>query len=417
MSQEHQPQTQNSAPQSEGMLHESGFDGAGGNTQVSPPFQLQANEPPPSNDAPLQLMPTAWGEINPTITETRNGLDADLEFVPGDNVDATKIAFSQAVRTSISDTPRIIDPSQEDRMVDDGSSADGFRIDRLTTSNNPMYGTPSLPDGSELEDTTGSNSKYDIGYHYTDASGDHDKNAFMHDSPGHAAVNNSKMEFESAVLAIEGAQEDTYYGSIKWGWERDGSGDLSPLATEIASMGTPTNNFMAAAQAWNQTTARGTVVTRADDTNAYRWNAGSFEEDFQVDADTRVRRIHSIATPEGEYQKAAILNGPHLGEEPYFHVDSLRDEGDGRATIDLPLEDVHTVHREVTLNQGVPGPYRHDTTLPVGTRVRIEQDYYPFPGDFPEGSRVYIKVVDGEFTGDNGWVPSADLQDENTDIN
>ncbi|MEM6270096.1 MAG: DUF4157 domain-containing protein [Bacteroidota bacterium] len=367
----------------------------------------------------IQRVESYWGKFHPNISKTNSGLNAELEFEPGDQVDATKIAFSQAVRTSINHIPRVIDPSQKDRMVNDESEAEGFRIDRLTTRDNPLYGTPSLGASRGLNDTTGSNSKFDLGYHYDDSGTIKKKNAFMHDSPGHAAVHNSKMEFESAVLAIEGAQKDTFYGSIKWGWERDGSGILKELPTELGSMGTPSNNFLAAGDAWNKTTARGTVATKNDDTVAYKWSAGSFAEDFQVLAGTKVRRIHSVATEAGEYQMSRILNGPNAGTESYFHVDDLEDLGDGAATIDLPVQDVHVTQAEVTLNDDLYGPFRYVTTLPLGTRVQVTDrtfEHQPFSPDFPYAAKVEVEVIDGPYTGHSGYVPVAVLQDENTNV-
>jgi hypothetical protein len=387
-----------------------------GKSLNQPAVQLKAV----ANGSVIQRLASAWGKFHPTISKTANGLDASLEFEPDEKkVDATKIAFSQSVRTSLAGTPRIIDPSQEDRMVSDGTSADGFRIDRLTTQDNPLYGTPSLGAGKKLEDTSGSNSKFDLGYCYDDKGTPKKKNAFMHDSPGHAAVNNSKMEFESAVLAIEGAQKDTYYGSIKWGWERDGSGTLKELTTEMASQGTPTNNFLAAAKEWNETTARGTVVTKANDTIAYKYSGGTFVEDFKEAANVQVQRVSSIATAKGEFQKSKILSGTNAGREAFFHVNDLKDKGDGDATIDLPLEDVHVLKSKVELNKDIPGPWADTGDLDAGTRVRIKDNTYaqgPFDPDFPYAWKVLVEVVDGVGTGRIGWVPAAALQDENPNI-
>ena len=41
----------------------------------------------------------------------------------------------------------------------------------------------------------------------------------MYDTPS-TTTRTSSMMFETAALAIEGAQEGTYYGSVEWGWTR-----------------------------------------------------------------------------------------------------------------------------------------------------------------------------------------------------
>ena len=388
----------------------------GGVSRSAPAFQLTAS------DDVMQLTPqeSAWGKFHDTKYENVDdkGVDIDMDFEPGENVDATKIAFSQVVRTSIDGDPVIHDPSLRDRQVDEGSDSDGYRIDRLSTKDNPVYGAPSLGAGKDLEDTSGSNSKFKLGHQYEGATPPK-QNAFMHDKPKGNKNPGLKKEFESTALAIDGNQKGTYYGSVRWGYEIDSSGTYKKLPFALESEGTPSNDFMAAAQEWNDTTARGTVVTKNDDTISYKKEGGVYVEDFKVAKDVEVRRKSAFTKPEGAYQKSEILTGDKAGQEGIFRVDDLVDKGDGDATIDLPVQDVHEVTAPVKLNEGVSGPWRSFDELSVGDRVIIKDDQYaygPWHPDFEKAGKVMVEVVQGSSTGAVGWIPVSAVKDENDKV-
>lgn len=316
-----------------------GMESAGPGNSMSPPsFQLTASNPNPnpSGDAPMQLTPieTDWGKFIDTDYNLVDGdkrLMADFHFEPGDKVDATKIAFSQAVKLQVDDKPTYHDPTQEEKMSDDG-----YRIDRLSTKNNPVYGAPSLGDGKKLEDNSGSNSKYELGHRYEKDGKTEKKNAFMHDKPG-GLTENSSMEFETTALAIDGAQKNKYYGSFSWGWKKSDTGDIEKLPFKILSKGDPTSAFMDAAEKWNDGTARGTVVTAKDDTPCYKWESGSYVEKFKLPKGVKVKRKSANFSDMGPLQESEILDGDKAGEVVKIKVADLKDQGDGKDTVDLPL--------------------------------------------------------------------------------
>ena len=73
------------------------------------------------------------------------------------------------------------------------------------------------------------------------------------------------MMFETTALAIDGADKDTYYGSVNWGYKVGGT-QANPKVerkdmTDIsqASKGKPTANFIEAAKLWNKSTTTGTL--------------------------------------------------------------------------------------------------------------------------------------------------------------
>ena len=164
---------------------------------------------------------------------TRRGVETELEFEPNDKVNATKIGLVQTVNSIKNDNPYVINNNQtiKDRSLDnttgqyEGKSDKGFHVDRLSSKNNPVYGTES---GVDLESSTfsvGKATKNSLGWNYTDVNNTvKNQKAKLRDFPKLNNANiNSGNYFETTALAIEGEQKGTYYGSVKWGWETDGA--------------------------------------------------------------------------------------------------------------------------------------------------------------------------------------------------
>src|SRR5262249_39796187 len=68
-------------------------------------------------------------------------------------------------------------------------------------------------------------------------------------SPG---KKNSGQVFETTALAIDGTQKDSYYGSVRWGWERNDKAEFKLVDFDVVSRGTPSAGFLAAADKWNK---------------------------------------------------------------------------------------------------------------------------------------------------------------------
>ena len=76
----------------------------------------------------------------------------------------------------------------------------------------------------------------------------------MHDSPFRPLSPGAKKVrdyFETAAFAVAGKQKDTYYGSVQWGWERDGE-KQELIEFKAVSLGAPSASFLAAAELWNK---------------------------------------------------------------------------------------------------------------------------------------------------------------------
>jgi hypothetical protein len=328
----------------------------------------------------------------------------------------------QSVKTVGDGKPILTDPSQESRLVKSGPG-EGYRIDRVTSQNNPIYGAASLGVPETLANTKPTNAPaggtpdttnatYELGHHYDDNGTPKAKNAWLYDMPTRAASPNSSMTFETTALAIEGAQQGTYYGSVKWGWERDAAGVLTQIGFAAVSQGTPTQNFLAAAAGWNKATARGTLVARNDPTQVYKMSGGAFAPDYTIDKGIKLTTSGSIGGGGVEYRLVSVVDGTHAGDSGYVKAPDILDKGDGASTVDLPVPEVHVISTDgVALNAGVPGMWRYADHLPKGTRV-VPTGETKTPDNFVEVARKWVNVVDGSSTGASGFVPETVLKKE-----
>jgi hypothetical protein len=211
--------------------------------------------------------------------------------------------------------------------------------------------------------------------------------------------------FETTALALDGAQKGTYYGSVKWGWETDGSGTLKKVDLALISAGMPSANFLAAATQWNSASARGTVVTAAADTQVYD---GSLKAIVKLAKDTKVKVDGSAATNGVSYNSITVDGGPSDGVSGYIKTAELKDQGDGTANTKLPVADVQLLSDAQELSKDVPGPWRETRTLAKGTRV-VKTGAHP---GLPSSTQVWVKAVDGPDIGAEGYVDATKLTPE-----
>jgi hypothetical protein len=374
----------------------------------------------------IQMSPqtTHFGRfIDTTYNKTATGVEMHVEFEPGAVVDAKKIGMVQSIKAVGDGKPILTDPSQESRYVKSGPG-EGYRTDRVTPRTNPIYGADSLGPGKGLADTaptnappgttpSPANATYELGYHYDDSGTLKQKNAWMYDAPTRAASPNSSMTFETTALAIDGAQQGTYYGSVKWGWERGADNVLKKIDFAVVSQGAPSQNFLAPASAWNNATARGTLVARNDPTQVYKMSGSSFDPDYTIAKGVKVTTSGSIGGGGVEYRVVSIVDGAKAGSSGYIKVPDLLDKGDGPATVDLPVPDVRVINADgVGLNADVEGPWRYFDNLPKGTRVVPTGDTRATPGDPVSIVLRWVEVVDGPSTGASGYVPESVLSKE-----
>jgi hypothetical protein len=188
-----------------------------------------------------------------------------LAFHPKDAVDAKKIGLVQQLVSTVGglvegpDNPasQIHDTQKQRNVPLTEPVGGGHRIDRGPGEFVPVYGAE-VPEKSKKRDWTAIKvaiPETQLGYRYKlPGSGGYTvKAAKLLDTPNRRnAEKNSSMEFETTALGVEGAQANTYYGSVRWGWRTDGAGKHELIPLSAVSEGKPSADFMAAAEQWNR---------------------------------------------------------------------------------------------------------------------------------------------------------------------
>ena len=269
---------------------------------------------------------------------SETGVDIELTFDPGAKVDAKQIGLTQTVRDVLGGKAVVIDPAMHKQVVPSGTGA-GRQIDRTTAGQyaNPLYATGVPGAKDKLGDTATVASWGQHGWHYTDGAGkaQHQK-AILKDKPSLGGpAKDSEQVFESAALAVEGAQSGTYMGSVEWGWKIDGASKFTKLPLKLVSDAVPSAGFMAAAKQWKKWTTRGTIKTTPDPTNVYD---AAYSVAFTVAKDTEVLVTDTYVHADEVYNKVTIQSGKEKGKTGRIKTNDMRDVGGGRATIPLPIQ-------------------------------------------------------------------------------
>jgi hypothetical protein len=210
----------------------------------------------------------------------RVGANIMIDFTPGDLVEAplNGVVLIQTVKgvtdkkpdgtlgatrdqgdTAVTDNP-------DDRSL---VGASGVAIDvsvhpgqRDEPNTNPVYGVgfgAPAPSAS-LRDGTPTLGRTQRGAHVRDpVTGvlSPPVRAQMEDGPGRVlavAGQSFEMTFEVAALVTDGPMQDTYLGSVEWGWQSDATGTVTLKPFTPLASGAPTATFMGAATTWNAAT-------------------------------------------------------------------------------------------------------------------------------------------------------------------
>lgn len=306
-----------------------------------------------------QTVRTGFGEFETTNFKAHaSGVEITLYFNPDkDKVDATKIAMVQSVRaTNEAGTAYAVNPSIGGRIVPKGKGA-GYAIDASGDTNNPLYfDLQNLAPNQDLKDTPGPsvrqpvvgvNTHYDFGYSYKINPTDAQRSthpAGMSDRPDGIVKKGAGMAFETTALAIDGADRNTYYGSVKWNYKmvKKATG-LVAVGTDIerASLGTPTANFGAPAKLWNAGTTSGTLVVAPSSPQNKR---DAFVQNISTGKNERLAKdtlLKQRAVIKGSTEgmiEAEVLDatGAGTGTIVNIFVVDVKDKGDGTANKPLP---------------------------------------------------------------------------------
>jgi hypothetical protein len=282
---------------------------------------------------------------------SRHSVSIDLKFKPQTNVNATKIGLVQAVNSFKNGLPYQINNdatirgrsiSSADSIITNqatGETDAGYHIDRLSDRNNPIYGTDSLSAGQGLTSSVeGGNNTF--GWRYTNPTGVlQQRDATLHDETG---LNNSDINsgqiFETTAFAFDGVQTGMFYGSVKWGWRTNGSGNLTQIPFQVASQGVPTSTFIKATELWNSSTTSGsdaTVDLRAVDvqlTNVANINLNQFmpgslpQRLLPLGTRVHIMRVTSTEPALAGKVFVRVVDGLHVGHDGWIERSTLVDE-------------------------------------------------------------------------------------------
>lgn len=215
-----------------------------------------------------------------------DGAEITLEFAPNNNVNAKKIGLIQKslkVEKGINYDVKTRGDYEAGKFQTAGQKRKAQRsdgeshVDRDMRMNNPIYGAPDLADNQTVGDTPkgkldmsakaqrkGTAQNYQLGYRYKSFGGlkQNTRSAKLYDKPNLPGAMRelesdpnkvSQMTFETTALCIDGAQQNSYYGSIEWGWQlRDPDVGVELLPLRKLSDGDPTAKMQQVMANWNQ---------------------------------------------------------------------------------------------------------------------------------------------------------------------
>lgn len=294
----------------------------------------------------IQRKPTDWGKFKiPTykilnVKGNNVGADMKLEFHPDKKkVNAKKIGLVQTLDQKIGKWNEPLNPTKANHTVKSGPGK-GRTIDKRSLYTNPLYAADTAKSTDKLGDTPTASSWGQHGWHYFDAAkNEKTQAAVLIDRPQMGAYKEEKSQtFETAALAVEGVQAGKWMGSVEWGWKMNSKGVVTLKPFKVVSRGSPSKGFMGAAKQWNKSKVRGTIKAARKPTNVYRWTNSGFVVAYTIPQGTTVTLAmeDGIAYGGTMYNIVTIKRGK-TSVKGVMETSDLKDQGDGKDTIDLPL--------------------------------------------------------------------------------
>jgi hypothetical protein len=161
------------------------------------------------------------------------------------------------------------------------------------------------------------------------------QDAIVWDKPRTPAKKNEKASqvFETAALAVEGAQLGAYYGSVRWGFIKESSEEKTKtIEFSVLQSAAPSANFLAAAEKWNasKNTADEPSIPLPKAFNKFL-NAGSDLKEgadkgksrAKLDLNTRVETMDD--PPTKGWQRVVVTSGDSKGMVGWVKAADLSD--------------------------------------------------------------------------------------------
>jgi hypothetical protein len=178
--------------------------------------------------------------FNETSDRSGPGVDIKIRFTPNDTVDATKIALTQWAQTlrdgkPVSPYEGQIHPvkggvetgkevAEKRRLPETDTDAPGAGIDSTPSERTPLMQMRDPPSGdNEMAHSVPLTNPGQEAQFGSRTKGAKPTDAFAADRPRATSLSGAKVSqsFETAALALEGKQKGVYYGSVKWGWDKE----------------------------------------------------------------------------------------------------------------------------------------------------------------------------------------------------
>lgn len=324
-------------------------------------------------------------------------LDFEIEFKPNATADSTKVGLVQAINRKIGGSSAPLDSNMAEMTTPNGTV-----IDQITDYRNPLYATGSSEPaaGKDKLET------------YSTPDGQHGEkkaagwtSAKIGDKPSVYGGNNSQAMFETSAIALEGTEKGQYYGSIEWGWKQNGAGVLEKVPINIKSMGVPSQEFMKAAEKWNNTKTRGTNVVKHNGTDVLSPLKGT--PSFKLQAGDEATQDRAIGLNGKVYivvtVKTSSADASLIGQTGAIAVEDLSDKGDGKDRVALPLVKVLVPTKANIPLYKDKDKATKDKDLPQNTRMKKLSE---------DSGMVEVEIVDGADIAKKGWIEKAKLKDE-----
>jgi hypothetical protein len=304
-----------------------------------------------------------------------------LRFSANRRVNAKQFGMVQAVRSANAGAPVALNATVGARSITAADATpfpskigtdQGFHIDRLSSEASPIYGsmgdnftqrayrmfglTPPLTSSNAPTNITKMTKaqrtaaaaasgvdgvthqgKGQFGHRFKVGRRTDKQPAELRDVPQLPARGaNAEQIFETTVLAIDGAQAGTYYGSVQWGWRSNAKGRFRRLPMKLISMGVPSATFMKSAELWNANpTSTGATTMQLPTVDVHVTTAKTrMNPKIKNKPHTRLRRGTRVqvlnaaeAQPDGRIlARIKVVDGSLTGREGLIDPGVLADE-------------------------------------------------------------------------------------------
>lgn len=185
--------------------------------------------------------------------DDENGLVVDLLFVPNFGVDAKNFGMVQVANTLLHGAPVTIggDAVIRAHSIPAGPDA-GAHIDKMVGNRNPLYALWSGPDSpATLADGETQSDFGSLGKRHRAGGVLDEAPALLLDTPHVLESGDCEQRFETACIAIAGAQAGRWYGSVVWGWRRQ-AGQFTRVDPKTRAQQGASPAFVEAVTIWNR---------------------------------------------------------------------------------------------------------------------------------------------------------------------